>query len=179
MPLPPDPIVTRWGTWIKCGAFLCQNFTKIEEFIAALEIDSKAVEVAKKIVADGSVKDELFNVATFNFLPDVIEKLEMQKVEKEIQWSVFEGIRPLLHDFAKQKLVSSLEKNPDVLNFATNIHPEFRLKTKFAPLVSVDVELSFSQYKQILSDRRRNLTFANIEMYNVISYNKFLFDNNH
>jgi hypothetical protein len=33
---------------------------------------------------------------------------------------------------------------------------------KFAPLISVDVEHSFSLYKQILSDRRTNMSIDNM-----------------
>ncbi len=54
---------------------------------------------------------------------------------------------------------------------------DHKLKTKYAPLTSVDVERSFSVYKRILTDRRQNLTETNIEMYNVINYNQFLFKN--
>lgn len=176
LPLPPDPVITRWGTWIRSGSFLCQNFTKVEDFIQALEVDSKAVEIAKELVLNDDVKNEIYSTATYSFLPSTIEKLEAQLEKKEDQWAVFNEIMPLLDGFAKEKLQSSLKKNPDIINFTGNIDPEFRFKTMYAPLVSVDVERSFSTYKHILTDRRCNLTFANIEMLNVISFNRFLFD---
>lgn len=74
----------------------------------------------------------------------------------------------------KQKLEQSLAKNPDVEDVATNKDLNYRLKTKYAPLVSVDVERSFSTYKYLLSDRRSSLTEKNIEMLNVICFNSFL-----
>lgn len=55
--------------------------------------------------------------------------------------------------------------------FSTDKKLEFLLKTLYAPVVSVDLERSFSQYKRILTDRRQNFTFGNIEMVN--SFNKF------
>ena len=84
------------------------------------------------------------------------------------------SISDQIEGFAKDKLEASLAKNPDVVLFATTTDLEFRVKTKFAPLVSVDVERSFSQYKEILSSRRQNLIFKNIEMLNVVKYNAFL-----
>ena len=54
---------------------------------------------------------------------------------------------------------------------------DHKLKIKYAPLTSVDVERSFSVYKRILTDRRQNLTETNIEVYNVINYNQLLFKN--
>jgi hypothetical protein len=42
-------------------------------------------------------------------------------------------------------------------------------KLKYAPITTVDVERSFSAYKNILSDRRHNFTMANIEQHLIIS----------
>ena len=44
--------------------------------------------------------------------------------------------------------------------------------------MSVDVERSFFQYKQILSDKRQNMTKTTIEHLNVICFNDFLGFNN-
>ena len=43
-----------------------------------------------------------------------------------------------------------------------------------APLVSVSVERSFSNYKNLLSEQRQNLTFQNIERLLVVKCNSFL-----
>lgn len=42
---------------------------------------------------------------------------------------------------------------------------------KYAPLVSVDVERSFSMFKNILSDNRRSFLFDNLKKYLVIYCN--------
>ena len=42
---------------------------------------------------------------------------------------------------------------------------------KFAPITSVDVERSFSTYKNILSDNRRSLVFENIKHYIIVQCN--------
>jgi hypothetical protein len=49
--------------------------------------------------------------------------------------------------------------NEDLPEYFT---PNEVVDTKFAPLISVDVELSFSLYKQILSDRRTNMSTDNM-----------------
>lgn len=33
LPLPPAPIITRWGTWVKAALFYAEHFDKIEEVI--------------------------------------------------------------------------------------------------------------------------------------------------
>lgn len=174
--LPPDAVVTRWGSWISCAAFLCENYDKIKSFLDELPDDSKACEISKRLVNDEIVKDELFNCTVYKFLVQAIEKLESSTLTKDEQWRIFKETGSILTGFAKDKFDASLQKNPDVVKFATNDNPQFRLETMFAPLVSVDVERSFSQYKSMLTDRRHNLTFENIEMLSITAFNKCLID---
>ncbi len=78
-------------------------------------------------------------------------------------------------EYAFQKMAKYLKKNPDLLKFTSETNsPEFKRKTKFAPLVSVEVERSFSKYKSLLSEKRINLTENNIEKFIVIQFNDFL-----
>ena len=53
---------------------------------------------------------------------------------------------------------NSVEKSLD--DFRLN--PEKIAPYKFAPIISVDIERSFSTYKRILDDRRQNLLDINI-----------------
>jgi hypothetical protein len=66
-------------------------------------------------------------------------------------------------DFALEKLEKSLEKNIDLLDFTSNLY-EFTSLVKYAPLVSVEVETSFSIYKTILTDKRTNLKEENCNL---------------
>jgi hypothetical protein len=49
-----------------------------------------------------------------------------------------------------------------------DVDSDIIVKLKYAPITSVDVERSFSAYKNILSDRRHNLTMASIEQHLII-----------
>ena len=42
---------------------------------------------------------------------------------------------------------------------------------KYVPVVSVDVERSISQYKNVLSDNRRSVTFDNLLLLVVVDWN--------
>jgi len=42
---------------------------------------------------------------------------------------------------------------------------------KFAPISSVDVERSFSKYKNILADNRRSFEFSNLKKYLIVQCN--------
>ncbi len=73
-----------------------------------------------------------------------------------------------------EKLNGSLSKNPDLIKFTQNSELTHRMNTQCAPLVSVDVERSFSMYKNILSDKRRSLSEEKLTQLNILYYNKFL-----
>lgn len=103
---------------------------------------------------------------------DSVLKIDEKHQKGEIeQWKIYSDAGLKLSGFALEKFESSLSKSPHVKEFSTNNNPEFRLKTQFTPLVSVDVERSFSKYKLILTDRRQSLTVENIEMLNILYYN--------
>jgi len=88
-----------------------------------------------------------------------------------------------------QKLV----KDNDVRNELYATHPvkfladnitkletrNYRVRPRFATLVSVDVERSFSMYRNILAINRLNFTFPNVEIMCISSYNGFLFKVQH
>jgi len=59
LPLPPDPIVTRWGTWVKTGLFYLENFNKIGLFVDNLKDDSLAIKKVKEIIKKEALQDQL------------------------------------------------------------------------------------------------------------------------
>ena len=65
----------------------------------------------------------------------------------------------------KEILIGKNEVNLED-NIARNAH-----LYKYAPVTSVEVERSFSKLKMVLSDRRLNLTTANMKKFLIISCN--------
>lgn len=174
LPLPPEPVITRWGTWIKAGVFFAENFQKISEFIDALEDHAAAVKKVKELAKCKDVQDELYATHAYKYLPAHIAKLEERGLSTERQWEIMCEAKESLDGFALEKFTSSISKNPDLNVLVSNTSDlEFRVKTKFAPLVSVDIERFFSQYRDTLSSRRRRFLFENLEKVLVVRYNSF------
>jgi len=90
----------------------------------------------------------------------------------------------------KKKLKSGLDKNTGfktvttiskilngekVLNqnFPDDLNNSDIAHFQFAPITSVDVEKSFSKYKNLLSDNRRSFTMENIKHALIVQCNKF------
>uniref|UniRef100_A0A915I6P4 DUF659 domain-containing protein n=1 Tax=Romanomermis culicivorax TaxID=13658 RepID=A0A915I6P4_ROMCU len=171
LPLPPDATVACWSNWIKCALFYYENFAKISKFVDKLPPDSKFYESIKQLLSHIYLKDELFAVASYDCICNAIQTLRNFESGKQSHYSLYERIGQSLTGMAYNKFVENLAKNPDVRRFVDDDENgvDFGEKTKFAPLVLIDIEETFSQYKSALSDRHRN--FQNVEMFTVISYN--------
>lgn len=175
LPLPPEPVLTRWGTWICAALYHRENFAEVKNFMVNLDENSLAISRVKTLLETKDIEDQLIAIDSFSFLPQWIKKFESQGLSVEEQVQLIEEVEETLEDFAKEKLKSSLKKNPDYKKFVTNMGYEHRRLTKYAPLTTVDVERSFSRYKAILTDQRRRLTQENLEKLNVIHFNSNVF----
>jgi len=113
-----------------------------------------------------------------DYLSESIKSLQTQGLKVSKQLEILETVKQNLKGKASEKLRNSLRKNPDLENFTGDGKEyEFKWKTSYAPLVTVDVERSFSQYKDILADKRHSMTHKTIQHFNIIKFNKFLYEN--
>ncbi|KAL4085242.1 hypothetical protein QTP88_027101 [Uroleucon formosanum] len=78
IPLPPQPVLTRWGTWLKAATYFCEHFEILKTIIMGLnKDDSTSVEKAQDLINDDNVKHNLIYInANFGTLADSITKLE-------------------------------------------------------------------------------------------------------
>ncbi len=151
-------------------------FTKVQEFVDTLNnnSNSKAISKVKKLIKSKTLKKSLIEIKEFEFLPEILTKLEERNLKLEIQINIVEEIKSKLSGYAKAKFKNCLEKNPGYNDFITNQDFEHKKIIKFAPLVSIEVERSFSQYKNLLGDNKQRFTPENLIMYHTIQFNSFL-----
>ena len=71
------------------------------------------------------------------YLPDVIQSLEEESMEREEQWKKLMSVRDRLDGFAKDKFKLNLKNNPDVETFATLTEHPLRMLSRYTPLVYV------------------------------------------
>lgn len=76
VPLPPEPVVTRWGTWLEAVEYYNCYFSDIKAVINGLPIDeSVAVTKAQAVLSVNSLPGDLaYLCANFTFLADSIKK---------------------------------------------------------------------------------------------------------
>lgn len=199
-PLPPEPITTRWGTWLKAASYYYCHFENVKSLIQQLNPnDAVAISQAQQAFTDPTLQENLETIhGCFSRIPLAIRDLQYQPTSEittvdliNVVFDLRQYIFQLQGDIAvrvQRKFQTVLEKNPgfvtmtgviDLLNgkevdFAT---PGMNVVTlrkfryfKYAPVTSVDVERSFSQYKWIFNERRRSLTPKHLEQILVIYF---------
>ncbi|XP_050530617.1 uncharacterized protein LOC126899610 [Daktulosphaira vitifoliae] len=196
--LPPQPVITRWGTWLTAAIYYCDSYETIKKIIDKFDPnDALSIKTAQEVMSERRVEANLaFIKSNFSFLFSALTSLEekgktlsksvaiintvSEKLEVAASASqgktIYTKFQNVLEKNSGYKVLSkiskildgeteSLEGLPEVIE--TNDIVNF----KHAPINSVDVERSFSTYKNILSDRRRSFKFENISKIIVIQCN--------
>ena len=172
LPIPPSYINTRWTTWLKTVKYYYDNFSKVKKYVNISDIKQNSyLKTVRKLINSKNFKRELSIINKYNFLSVYIEKLENPKLTLKQSFNLIK----LTHNFMKDKRILnglnfSLKRNPDLLKLLNYIKTDSDLI--YAPLVSVDVERSFSVLKYITMNRN-NISLNNLRKYVIIKYNKF------
>jgi hypothetical protein len=190
IPLPPQPILTRWGTWLEAANFYADHFVKIKNIIDTLtDESSQSLLDSKQTFQSNLLQQELsFIKSNFSFVQKTITQLESPKL------SLFESTA-LIKEFASccrnvrgnigkdilKKFEATMEKNKGYhilsevvsvlagnISETINLEPNVLVSLKNAPVTSVDVERSFSIYKYMYSDRSHKFLLENFEHHLVI-----------
>lgn len=184
MPLPPQPIVTRWGTWLEAASYYAQHFDKIKDVLSSLRSsDAVSIRNAKTIFEKENLKNDLIYIKdNYCIIQHSLKELQKHNLSLTESLLLFDEVRVAISacnsESIKNKMEYVMERNPDLdtireyseaieKNEASHLIPFY----KFAPLSSCDVERSFSTYKWILDVKRNRLKPENIEKLMVIYFN--------
>ncbi|PNF39209.1 hypothetical protein B7P43_G01301 [Cryptotermes secundus] len=195
LPLPPQPVVTRWGTWLDAVAYYCENYTAIEKMFNGFDSsESTSIKAVKDLFSTTLAQNLAYIKSNFCSISGAITRLEFVGTElcdaldtvKSIE-NELNRTRGEISDRIKTKIESVLHRNAgystlckiaDILSGKlatfeddTELSPNDLTFFKYAPVTSCDVERSFSKYKTILSDNRRSFKFENLKMHVVINCN--------
>lgn len=139
---------------------------------------SQAVNGFKNILEDPELIQELISLDDYYYIIEAIEELQTESMRIENAWAIIKKVGEVLDQAScrkpSEKFSSSIKKNPDLESIFAKNELNFRLQMKFAPVVSADVERSFSITKKILAHDRCSFTESNLKMHYIIAYNSFL-----
>ena len=160
VPVPPRPVLTRWGTWVEAALYYHKYFDAVHDMVHRLkEEDAAAIPKARTLLESKKLHDQLQWVATnLDFLPQIITKMEEEGLtiqqsiglldEAKEKVAKLEGKRA---ERLKAKFDSVVEKNQDlgvIRGIVQRVKSGEKLGEsgallKYCPLTSVDCERSF------------------------------------
>ncbi|MGH9700798.1 MAG: DUF domain-containing protein [Candidatus Acidiferrales bacterium] len=200
VPLPPQPILTRWGTWIEAALFYADNFQGFKNVVESFDVDtSTSITDCQQILKNKNIITQLSQIKVYFFqIPDIIKKLEarnlklseslmlIDRLETKLKENSSEiGKKVLLKfvDVIKKNASIEILKNVDCALSGGNIEeaaffpkniltPDIIPNLLYCPVTSCDVERSFSRYGNILADNRHNFLIENLEKHLIVNYNR-------
>ena len=192
IPLPPKPVIVRWGTWLTTVQYYAKYFNEIELFVSTLdENEAACVADVKKLLKKNKneLKMEICQIdEKFCVIAETITKLETkgQAMSKAVE--LWEGIISHLSNVnvpkIQQKTQSIEKKNHELENLILltrndpallernpykDMSPAELSSFNYAPLVSCDVERSFSMLNSVLRDNRRSFIVDNLKQHLIIA----------
>lgn len=180
IPEPPQPVLTRWGTWINAAFYYVQHFDSIKNVV--LKFNSREAECIKKSqeqFQNQQVYEDLQIIRdNYTVLGDAIKQFQNTSLSFVESVRLIDQLQTKLQTLSdtigitvKEKMETLLSKNPGLArlrNLYNNPVPE-DLLTEFkeyfahAPITSIDVERSFSLYKNIFTPRRTSFQERTVE----------------
>lgn len=192
--LPPEPIITRWGTWLEAAAYYAINWESLRDVVAELNPDDAvAIGNAQKSFKDDNLKNQLATIHTsFGFVLKKLKELQEGKNDLNEAKDSVEYLKekfgalslqsPLLKPI-QDKFQAVLEKNIGLLRLL-NVHDgnfngvDYSIlelcALKYAPVTSVDCERSFSLFKNFYRDNRHSFDELNLQKYFLLYANNTL-----
>lgn len=167
------PVPTRWGTWLTFCKFILDNFSQIREYLSTIKQEKNSdIEPLLRKLNHPLIVDDLMKISDNLFLVDSIKKLESRSNEITDVQAIIDDCASKLKPEYQAKLNDLLDNNPAYELIVRAEDPEFRKLMRFAPLVSVDVERSFSHMKLIDTDRRQRMSNENFRSFAVAYFNQ-------
>ena len=199
LPHPPQPVVTRWGTWLEAVAYYATNMQKFASVLEQLDEDEAAsIASAKKLAASEEVQSHLAFIQTnYSHLVDAIAQLEARGMDMRAAIRVFdnavnavESVHTDLANCVSAKAADVRQKNgglahlrniscvifdgailEDQVVIAEKYTAEQLSCFRWSPVTSCDVERSFSMLKALYRENRASFTDGNLGRQMIVHYN--------
>lgn len=181
IPLPPQPILTRCGTWLEAVLYYEKYIQNIRPCILKFILqESQAIQLSQQLLSSIEIETEIKQISVnYSVVIEAISKLQNSKLSLAESLKVVHHLKYSLERLTDtvgirtaKKFSAILNKNPD---FQKIVYIEQCLSEnqddendgidyfKFANVTSLDVERSFSKYSHTFSPYRRCLSESSME----------------
>ena len=174
---PPEPILTRWGSWLSAALYYAQNLVQVRSIFDAItgeELVRRAKDALNQPGLEQDLRDIVSNYSCLIKNVDLIENstLGLQDAHKMITDLQFENDPCQIGKY----IIRRLQENGinEIINMSNAaINPELYSKLMKCQATSCSVERSFSMLNKILA-KDRNFKPSNIQFYIVAKFNSSL-----
>ena len=172
---PPEPIVTRWGSWLEAALYYCEHLPQVRDIVNNFKSDGVLVRNAKAAVNDESLTRDLVQIKhCYSSLVSLLEKVECSAYTIQEAHANLTGLT-FGDDVCNLRahLDKRLQKNElsDIVHFKrADVSPAIYSKLLSAQCTSVSVERSFSMLKKLLA-KDRNFLPENVGKYFMLYFN--------
>jgi hypothetical protein len=158
---PPQPVLTRWGTWLNAASFYAQNLPSVILIVNSWPNDGRIVADAKAAVNQVSIIQDLITIEQcYSCISNCLLSLENPKLGLKEGLALLERltlkfgedpakIRPYLSE-----RLAGHDARQIVGCFKKSLSPLLYSQLLKSQCTSASVERSFSLMKQVLTDRR-------------------------
>ena len=171
LPSPPDPVITRWATWLRAALYYSENLPAVRTIANNWTSAGLLVSTAKDAInVEGLVKINQYRTLAAN-----VEFLEgsactITKAYGLLKNMQFDDDPCAIKDYINKRLCNSdLETIINCTNLT--IDPTSYALLQKAQPTSAAVERSFSMLKKLLR-KDRNFDVKNLKKYMMLYYNK-------
>lgn len=174
---PPEPVVTRWGTWLNAAFYYAENFSKVRDIVNSYTDDGKIVENAKTAVNCASVAESLMKVKRdYENLPKLIQKFEastftISEAHAELHNINLQEDTAQICGYLKRRLEKNADLDAIIKMEKQEIPPALYAELHRCQPTSASVERSFSMLNKMLRKDRPFLP-SNVVNYITVLYNK-------
>lgn len=147
IPLPPEPIVTRWTTWLRAALYYAEHLDMVVNVLQFLDEegdDSPALEKAITVLKKAEIRVHLAQIAGhFPLLAENLTKLEADGLSLSASFNYLNAVHAMLTDTSFTAVHSALEKLESVLSKNPGLDMMRKINAALQG-VDITVELNFS-----------------------------------
>ena len=175
LPSPPDPVITRWATWLRAALYYSENLPAVRTIVNNWTSAGLLVSRAKDAINVEGLVSDLVKINQYRVLAANVEFLEgsactITKAYGLLKNMQFDDDPCAIKDYINKRLSKSdLETIINCTNLT--IDPTSYALLQKAQPTSAAVERSFSMFHKLLR-KDRNFDVKNVKKYMMLYYNK-------
>ena len=175
LPSPPDPVITRWATWLRAALYYSENLPAVRTIVNYWTSAGLLVSRAKDAINMEGLVSDLVKINQYLTLAANLEFFErsactITKAYGLLKNMQFDDDPCAIKDYINKRLSNSdLETIINCTNLT--IDPTSYALLQKAQPISAAVERSFSMLNKLLR-KDRNFDVKNVKKYMMLYYNK-------